>query len=1012
MASLLFFSTAWGFFLDPAPQAERQTEQLEQLAKEKPAEAIPRLEALVRDSPSPRLYFLLARAWSQVDAEQSIPWLERLFELSPEYEPAWQLWADIMSQGKQYGYAVSRLERQLNKNPGLVHLHLLLGQFYVNKGDLSGAQKEFREVIHRAAEGSGERTRGLYSLGYLLVSSERFEEGEPLLAQALDRDASYVPEIASLAELLAAHEQWNDAGRLLEHALRVRPGEPRMLFLRGRCHFEQGEWSQAVASLTEVLKRQPDRLEAHYYAGRAHHAAGHEEQAARHSRGFRDLYAKSHLERFASTFRIDSSNAKVTEILKNIAAYADPQLNIFLNEQRVEMYTSRIEREKDPGERLALRLRRAWEMLQAGASESAVEEALDIRRAIGSGRKPDDPALEPATELVALSYLRLGEQQNCFTRHNAASCLVPLAGAGIHKLQRPSRLAIEELGSLLEAHPDNLGFRWLLNLAYMAVGEYPDKIPNRRLIPPKVFESEYEIGRFRDVAAERGLTVDGLAGGSIMEDFDVDGHLDIVTSSWGLRDPLRYFRNDGNGSFSEWTRKAGLDGQWGGLNLVQGDYNNDGYPDILVLRGAWLGFFGPHQGDLPNSLLRNNGDGTFTDVTRESGLLSFHASSSAAWADYDLDGWLDLFIANESTRHEIHPCELFHNNRDGTFTEVASSVGLNAIGVVKGAVWGDYNNDRYPDLYLSRFAESNLLYRNDGARGSGWRFTEVSRQARVTEPKLSFPVWFWDYDNDGWEDILVASFASYFEDALGAVAADYLKLSKAEHSRLYRNNHDGTFADVTREAKMDAVLLTMGANFGDLDNDGFLDCYFGTGQPNLSSLVPNRMFRNDRGRYFQDVTTSGGFGHLQKGHGISFGDIDNDGDQDIYAVFGGAYSGDTFPDALFENPGNSNHWVTLRLQGVTCNRSAVGARVKITVLTDEGSRSIYSTVGAGGSFGASSLQQEIGLGKAKAIRSIEIRWPVKKGSAQVFADVPMDRIVRIRQGDPHPVVVNRVKARR
>src|SRR5262249_20055752 len=155
-----------------------------------------------------------------------------------------------------------------------------------------------------------------------------------------------------------------------------------------------------------------------------------------------------------------------------------------------------------------------------------------------------------------------------------------------------------------------------------------------------------------------------------------------------------YFHNNRDGTFTDASLAAGLGGQLGGFNICQADYDNNGHPDVLVLRGAWLHEFG----DLPISLLRNRGDGTFEDVTEAAGLLSFHPSQTAAWADFDNDGWVDVFIGNESDGTETHPCELFHNNGDGTFTNVATEVGVAAVGFVKGAAWGDYNNDGFPDL--------------------------------------------------------------------------------------------------------------------------------------------------------------------------------------------------------------------------------------------------------------------------------------------------------------------------
>jgi hypothetical protein len=217
-------------------------------------------------------------------------------------------------------------------------------------------------------------------------------------------------------------------------------------------------------------------------------------------------------------------------------------------------------------------------------------------------------------------------------------------------------------------------------------------------------------------------------------------------------------------------------------------------------------------------------------------------------------------------------------------------------------------------------------------------------------------------------------------------------------SMLYRNNHDGTFTDVSGQVGLNKILQPMGCNFGDLDNDGWLDFYLGTGNPSYEVIIPNRMFRNAEGRSFQDVTTAGGFGHLQKGHGIAFGDLDDDGDQDVYAVMGGAFTGDVAHNALFENPGNANHFVKLKLEGTKSNRAAIGARVQVTVATANGTREIYSTVSSGTSFGSSSFRRELGLGRAVAIQAIQILWP--SGDKQRFEDVAMDRFYRVREGQP------------
>ena len=650
----------------------------------------------------------------------------------------------------------------------------------------------------------------------------------------------------------------------------------------------------------------------------------------------------------------------------------------------------------DPVEQFSVRVRLAAQLLQAGFSKEALTELEAIGpllAALPAGRvSPEQKAQETARldGAIGLAALRMGEQENCLLNHRATSCIFPIDRGGVHTLQTGARRAIDAFTRRLVAEPSNLGTKWLLNIAYMTVGEYPDRVPRRWLIPPDVFRSEYDIGHFPDVAMAAGVDTIGLAGGSIIEDFDGDGLQDIVASSWGLRDQLRFFKNDGSGRFVDRTREAGLIGQLGAININHTDYNNDGRPDIYAIRGGWLREAGLH----PDSLLRNNGDGTFEDVTEAAGLLAFRPTHTTAWGDYDNDGWLDLFVGHEDWGLNAHAVQLFRNNRDGTFTDQAASFGFGVMGVVKGSAWGDFDNDGWIDLYVSRFGLPNLLFRND----RGTRFVDVTATAGVAEPVNSFPTWFFDYDNDGWLDLFVGGFD---EAGADAIAALYLGTKRPTGTpRLYRNRGNGTFEDVTIPTKVDRVMLAMGANFGDLDNDGFLDIYVGNGAPDLNTLVPNRMFRNLEGRLFQDVTTSGGFGHLQKGHGVAFGDLDNDGDQDIYEVIGGWFTGDTYQNVLFRNPGHGNRWITIVLEGTRSNRMALGARVKLHLATPAGPRTVHQVVSGGGSFGDSSFQVETGLGNATAIEAIEVRWPVT-GETQVFRNVAMDQVVAIREGDPN-----------
>ena len=689
--------------------------------------------------------------------------------------------------------------------------------------------------------------------------------------------------------------------------------------------------------------------------------------------------------------------------LAEIAEGVEPLAHPYANDVRVGYFRHEVERLRkfaDPqnprvkSQLIKTRFNLASELLLDGQTAAAIEEFRRLQ-ADATGRH-----LQHRLQIfLGLAYLRLGEQDNCILNHTVESCLFPISGAGVHAVQRGARAAVAEFMGVLQRNPGDLSSRWLLNIAYMSLGEYPDSVPPEQLMPPHLFESDYDISRFRDVAPVLGLDVVGLSGGVIMEDFDRDGHLDIMASSWGRLDPLRYFRNNGDGTFADETETAGLAGVVGGLNGKQADYDNDGYSDALILRGAWLNRPPATDGGRhPNSLLRNLAGSRFDDVTEAAGILSLHPTQTAAWGDYDNDGWVDLYIGNESFGAERHPCELFRNEANGTFRDRAAATGLAVEGYVKAVVWGDYDNDGLLDLYLSRLnpGEPNLLFRNEGAGdGGSWRFAEVTEAAGVSGPPRSFPGWFWDYDNDGWLDIFVSGYKARPTD----VAADYLGLAgEAEHPRLYRNASDGTFADVTAATRLDRALLTMGSNYGDLDNDGYLDFYLGTGDTGLISVMPNRMFRNAAGRFFQDVTSSGGFGHLQKGHGVAFGDLDHDGDQEIFAVMGGAFSGDVYQNVLFENPGHGNHWLKLELEGVQSNRDAIGARIAVHLRTEEGPRVVHSRVSGGGSFGASSMRREIGLGRASAVEALEIFWPAS-GTRQRFEEVAMNKLLRIREGD-------------
>ncbi|TVQ08159.1 MAG: CRTAC1 family protein [Balneolaceae bacterium] len=687
-----------------------------------------------------------------------------------------------------------------------------------------------------------------------------------------------------------------------------------------------------------------------------------------------------------------SETAVMVARLDSIAKNVDPWLNEFAGRERVAALTGI----PVPGmlhERIMYTGTLAQEMIYAGYTEEAIELLENMLAQLEvSSTVYQDNFTENILDLLALAWLRLGEQQNCILNHSSASCLFPIQGDGIHTLPQGSRKAIELLERLLtEWRPGDMESIWLLNIAYMTLGEHPYNVPEQWLIPAELFTTSATFNRFYDIAPFVGLADEmGLSGGSVTEDFTQNGFIDIMASSWGISDQLHYFENTGNGAFVNKTQEAGLSGITGGLNLIHADYNNDGNPDVFVLRGAWLGRAGHH----PNSLLRNNGDGTFIDVTESAGLLTFHPTQTAVWADFNNNGWLDLFIGNESTPGDPHPSELYLNNKDGTFTNIAAEAGLDIRKFVKGVTAGDINNNGFPDIYISILGGENLLFENQGTSSDGIpRFREIAEFAGVQEPIESFPTWFWDYNNNGLSDLFVSGYYANAAD----IALEYLgRPTNAELPRLYRNNGDGTFSDVTSETGLNRVMYTMGSNFGDLDNDGYLDFYVGTGDPDMRVLIPNRMFRSVNGDRFEEVTASGGFGHLQKGHGVSFADLNNNGHQDIFTVIGGALEGDVYMNALFENPGNSNNWITLTFHGVESNRSGIGNRVKITIEEADSVRNIHRTVTTGGSFGSSSLQLEIGLGKAVKIQELEVYWPASN-SKQHFYNVPINQFYRVTE---------------
>jgi hypothetical protein len=628
------------------------------------------------------------------------------------------------------------------------------------------------------------------------------------------------------------------------------------------------------------------------------------------------------------------------------------------------------------------------------------EAAAAFEAAQAFSRSAGGSAREHAelTALLGITSLRRGEIENCVMCVGPSSCIVPIAAEAVHQQQAGSREAIEYFTAYLAERPGDLRVRWLLNLAFMTLGEYPAKVPSPHLIPLETLRSHADVGRFENVAPLAGLTGRGanLAGGSIFDDFTGDGRPDLFTTSLDAELGASLYVNRGDGTFEDRSASAGLADQVYALNVTRADIDNDGDLDVLLLRGAW-------ERKMRLSLLRNRGDGRFDDVTVSAGLAEPISTEAAAWGDYDNDGWVDVFVCGEfippidnlpaNQRDPRNRGRLYRNRGDGTFVDVAAAAGVAVEQCAKGSAWSDYDGDGRLDLFVSNYVGPCRLFHNEG----DGQFRDVAPALGVTGGATAgFACWFWDYDNDGRLDLFVNENLYSFAEEVAVLSS--APPGRPSHPRLYRNLGADGFRDVTHEVGLDRPVTPMGCNFADIDNDGYLDLYQGTGGMSFEHLVPNRMFKNDAGQRFLDVTLSSGTGHLQKGHGVSFADYDGDGDLDLFVEVGGAVPGDTAYNLLFRNPGHGRHWLKVKLVGTKTNRAAIGARIKAEVKGPDGStRSVYRTVGNNSSFGGNSLVELIGLGEAMDVAVLEVSWPTSR-TTQTFRDLAADRTVEITEG--------------
>jgi tetratricopeptide (TPR) repeat protein len=533
--------------------------------------------------------------------------------------------------------------------------------------------------------------------------------------------------------------------------------------------------------------------------------------------------------------------------------------------------------------------------------------------------------------------------------------------------------------------------QWLFHVAMEQVKGPQPALPASMIFSveePKIDPAHPPLLEFEDIAPQLGIHSLNGNGTCAWGDIDHDGRPDLIVSGSGTF--IRVYRNDGD-RFSEVTEQVGLGHVPSGYSLNLVDYDNDGWLDLYISLNGW-------SGPMPNRLFHNE-HGKFVDVSKKSGLDDGGSGFVSLWGDLDNDGWLDVVVAN-GVLMEGSVTQIYRNNRDGTFTNVTRQAGLNeppAYGAI-GIALGDYDKDGRLDILINgRDSAPNRLYHNDG----NWHFTEVARKAGVVQPPHDgFVCFFFDYDNDGWPDILTTSLAPWESTVEGLKKGYAPGSARAVHpdaSRLFRNNRDGTFTDVTYQALLYYPMGTMGAGVADLDNDGHTDIYFGTGDPQMSRLEPNRFFRNNGDGTFSDLTRYVNFARPgNKGHGVSFIDIDEDGDLDVFAQLGGHYPGDHTYNAFYRNlKGNRNHWLEVDLTGVRSNRFGVGAQLTMKA----GGLLVYREVKGSEGFGATSpYRQHFGLAAQERIDSLEIRWP--SGARQTFTDVPPNHIIAVEEDKP------------
>ena len=626
----------------------------------------------------------------------------------------------------------------------------------------------------------------------------------------------------------------------------------------------------------------------------------------------------------------------------------------------------------------------------------------DFRAATDLFAKVIEEQGENETRLFWLgnSYMRLSEATNCLAalqktgdgtgdaHHRGgphqAWCTLPLRQ--FHTRKEAALAGAASFEKLLDRYdPDNRLYRWLLNFGYMTIGGYRADTPAKYRLENSFTDFFYGVPAegapgtelaFVDRAADLGIATFDTGRGVAVEDFDDDGYLDLVTG--GSFDRVRLYRNTGGSGFEDVTEASGLGGGMQPHFITATDFDSDGRVDLFL--GSTYQHF---------RLYRNTGGLHFKDVTKETGLLEGLEGKrtiafTPAWGDVDNDGDLDLFLALWGLKIPFvsgffaapRADSRLYIQENGRFVDRTEAYGLAphvTDQALIGAAFGDYNNDGFADLFLSSsLKRGSVLLRNDGSRG----FALESRFG------AGFGCAFLDVDHDGDLEIFHGGIADARTSTEKAVFGMTYGDASTGRSTILRRDARGRFRPLSGFFAGDMPISVMGSSYGDLNNDGCLDFYFGTGNPESWFVLPNLMYLGlaqgaDCTLGTANISQLHGFGSIQKGHGIVFFDWDNDGDQDVYSSLGGMWPGDRWPNQFFVNETSlQKTWIKLRLQGRQTNRFGIGCRIRVEALTATG-ESVVRTyhMDTKTSFGSPPLLAHLGLGNAVALKEVRVYWP-------------------------------------